>query len=154
MAFWSWLDVPLAVLVLAAARGVPLWLDGRKAFAAPGLMAMAAPDLGPIGFDFDVAGLAESDERLAEPGCLADGPAARDSVVPQLTPCPQCGMPAEITDRFCLDSTDGPIEHVALSCIDGHHFRMAADRLPAPPLAPPSGSGAAKAERISAPMTW
>ena len=27
-------------------------------------------------------------------------------------------------------STDGPAAHVAVSCAAGHHFRMAADRLP------------------------
>ena len=46
------------------------------------------------------------------------------------TPCPDCGAAAEITERFALLSTDGPIAHVALSCVEGHHFRMAADRLP------------------------
>ena len=38
--------------------------------------------------------------------------------------CPECGVPAEITDRFSLPSTDGPVAHVATSCIAGHHFRM------------------------------
>jgi hypothetical protein len=46
--------------------------------------------------------------------------------------CPDCGVPAEITERFSLPSTDGPVSHIALSCAAGHHFRMAADRLPAP----------------------
>jgi len=46
-------------------------------------------------------------------------------------PCPQCELPAEITDQFSLPSTDGPVDHAALSCIDGHHFRMALDRLSA-----------------------
>src|SRR6266436_4309025 len=45
--------------------------------------------------------------------------------------CPDCGVPAEITERFSLPSTDGPLKHVALSCAAGHHFRMAVDRLPA-----------------------
>jgi hypothetical protein len=44
--------------------------------------------------------------------------------------CPECGATAEITERFTLASTDGPVAHVALSCAGGHHFRMAADRLP------------------------
>jgi hypothetical protein len=149
MAFWSWLDVPLAVLVLAAARGIPPWLDRRKAFAAPGFLAMAASGLGPIGFDLHLAGLAESDERLAESGSVADGPAGQDQIAPQLAPCPECGLPAEIQDRFCLDSTDGPVEHVALSCINDHHFRMAADRLPALP----SARDAVGAEDVGA-MTW
>jgi hypothetical protein len=43
--------------------------------------------------------------------------------------CPDCGLPAEILDRFSLDSTDGSIEHIALACIDGHYFRMPADRV-------------------------
>ena len=47
-------------------------------------------------------------------------------------PCPHCGVPAEVTERFSLPSTDGPVGHVALSCAAGHHFRMAVDRLPAP----------------------
>jgi hypothetical protein len=45
--------------------------------------------------------------------------------------CPDCGVPAEITERFSLRSTDGPVDHVALICVAGHHFRMATDRLPA-----------------------
>jgi hypothetical protein len=47
-----------------------------------------------------------------------------------LTSCPQCGAPAEITERFLLASTDGPVPHVALACAAGHHFRMAAEGLP------------------------
>ena len=45
--------------------------------------------------------------------------------------CPECSAAAEITERFTLASTDGPVAHVALSCAGGHHYRMAADRLPA-----------------------
>ena len=48
-----------------------------------------------------------------------------------LISCPECDVPAEVTDRFALASTDGPVDHVALRCAAGHHFRMAADRLPA-----------------------
>jgi len=47
-----------------------------------------------------------------------------------LASCPQCGCPAEITDRFTLASTDGPVPHVVLWCASGHHFRMPAERLP------------------------
>jgi hypothetical protein len=46
-----------------------------------------------------------------------------------IVPCPDCGVPAEITDCCTLPSTDGPVVHVALSCLAGHHFRMAADML-------------------------
>jgi len=48
-----------------------------------------------------------------------------------LVACPECELPAEITERFWLDSTDGPVLHVSVSCVDGHHFRMPAERLPA-----------------------
>jgi hypothetical protein len=130
MAFWSWLDVPVAVVVLAAARGVPLWLDRRNSAI-------------------------ESDEQLAEPGCLADALDPQDLVMPQLTSCPQCGLPAEIRESFNLRSTDGPIEHVALSCIVGHHFRMAADRLPATPLAESRQFDPVRPARTSGPpTTW
>ncbi len=54
------------------------------------------------------------------------------SVQLSLVTCPQCGMPAEIAERFWLSSTDGPVEHIALECVAGHYFRMALDRLPAP----------------------
>jgi hypothetical protein len=53
------------------------------------------------------------------------------SSFPALISCPDCELPAEVVDWFSLDSTDGPVDHVALGCIDGHHFRMALDRLPA-----------------------
>ena len=48
-----------------------------------------------------------------------------------LVPCPACGIPAEVTDRVSLASTDGPVEHLCLRCLDGHHFRTAVDLLPA-----------------------
>ncbi len=48
-----------------------------------------------------------------------------------LIPCPECGVPAEVTDRFSLTGTDGPVEHLALRCSARHHVRMPADLLPA-----------------------
>ena len=41
-----------------------------------------------------------------------------------LTVCPDtdCAVPAEEVDRFVLDSTDGPIVHVATHCANGHHY--------------------------------
>jgi hypothetical protein len=54
-----------------------------------------------------------------------------------LTSCPDCHAPAEITDRFTLASTDGPVPHVAVSCLAGHHYRMPADKLPRPEGQPP-----------------
>ena len=46
------------------------------------------------------------------------------------TSCPGCGAPAEITERFTLASSDGPVAHVAVCCTGGHHYRMAAARPP------------------------
>ena len=33
--------------------------------------------------------------------------------------CPQCGAPAQITERFWLASTAGPVEHLKTGCIKG-----------------------------------
>jgi len=35
---------------------------------------------------------------------------------------PDCGAPAEVIDRFVLESTDGPIEHVKVRCAALHWF--------------------------------
>jgi hypothetical protein len=35
-------------------------------------------------------------------------------------PCPQCGAPAQITERFRLGSTAGPVEHVKTGCVNNH----------------------------------
>ncbi|PJJ54219.1 hypothetical protein CLV56_3727 [Mumia flava] len=47
----------------------------------------------------------------------------------ELTTCPDCGAPAEVTGRFALESTDGPMEHVRLRCVLGHWFVGLAERL-------------------------
>lgn len=39
-----------------------------------------------------------------------------------LTTCPACSAPAEISDRFALESSDGPIEHVRVRCVRRHWF--------------------------------
>jgi hypothetical protein len=46
-----------------------------------------------------------------------------------LVSCPDCGVPAEVTERFRLASTDGPIDHLVVHCAAGHYFRMPADML-------------------------
>lgn len=46
-----------------------------------------------------------------------------------LVPCPECDAPAEITERFRLPSTDGPVELIVVQCVADHYFKMAADRL-------------------------
>ncbi len=40
--------------------------------------------------------------------------------MPEKIPCPQCGAPAQITDRFRLNSTDGPVEHLKTRCVNNH----------------------------------
>jgi hypothetical protein len=52
-------------------------------------------------------------------------------VILQLTVCPEqtCQLPAEITDRFVLSSTDGPIEHVMVHCVARHISTVPVDRL-------------------------
>lgn len=44
--------------------------------------------------------------------------------LPELTSCPECGAPAEITRRNVLESTHGPIEHVGVRCVQKHVFLM------------------------------
>jgi hypothetical protein len=56
-----------------------------------------------------------------------------------LLPCPECGVLAEVTDRFSLPGTTGPVEHLALQCMAGHHLRMPADLLPVPVQRPSPG---------------
>jgi hypothetical protein len=41
-----------------------------------------------------------------------------------LTTCPECAAPAEVTDRAVLESTDGPIEHVRVVCVQRHWFLL------------------------------
>ena len=65
--------------------------------------------------------------------------------------CPDCGVPAEITERFSLPSTHGPVDHIVVHCARGHHFRMPADRLPAAQqegLATPAARGVPVSRRV------
>jgi hypothetical protein len=43
--------------------------------------------------------------------------------------CPSCHEPAEIVDRFTLQSTDGPSRHLKIRCAAGHWYTMPADRV-------------------------
>jgi hypothetical protein len=36
--------------------------------------------------------------------------------------CPDCGLPAEVLDRFVLESTNGPVEHTCIRCVAGSPF--------------------------------
>lgn len=50
--------------------------------------------------------------------------------------CPECGVPGEVLDSFTLASTDGPLAHVTVRCLDGHRFTGLRER-----LAPDAGRG-------------
>jgi hypothetical protein len=39
-----------------------------------------------------------------------------------LLDCPECGLPAEITERFTLGGAPGPVEHIKIVCVTGHWF--------------------------------
>lgn len=53
------------------------------------------------------------------------------AAVPHFVTCPDqdCGCIAEITDRFDLASTDGPLSHVETCCVRRHVFRLPAYRV-------------------------
>jgi hypothetical protein len=38
------------------------------------------------------------------------------------TRCPQCGQSALVERRAVLESTDGPVEHCKVTCVEGHWF--------------------------------
>lgn len=56
-----------------------------------------------------------------------------DGVVSGLVSCPECGLPAEIVDRWELDSTEGPLAHVKTLCVRRHWFLLPAEGLPVEP---------------------
>jgi hypothetical protein len=43
--------------------------------------------------------------------------------------CPECGASARITERFWLDSTDGPVEHLVTGCGNQHWLTPPAETL-------------------------
>jgi hypothetical protein len=45
---------------------------------------------------------------------------AIETTAAQAVQCPSCGLPATITDRFTLNGSPGPVEHVKLVCAAGH----------------------------------
>lgn len=47
----------------------------------------------------------------------------------ETTCCPECGHLAELVDRTVLESTDGPIEHVHVRCVQRHRFWLPAEYL-------------------------
>lgn len=44
-----------------------------------------------------------------------------------LLDCPECAQPTEVVDTFTLPSTDGPVQHLRISCIARHHFVVPVD---------------------------
>ena len=46
----------------------------------------------------------------------------------QIVSCPDlaCLTPAEVLDRWEFASTDGPVEHVKIRCLNGHSFLLPA----------------------------
>jgi hypothetical protein len=47
-----------------------------------------------------------------------------------LVVCPECAAPAEVVDSFALPSTDGPVEHVKVQCLERHWLLLPAAALP------------------------
>ncbi len=45
-------------------------------------------------------------------------------------PEPTCSVPAEVTDRFILPSTDGPVEYMKTYCARRHIFVLPTDAVP------------------------
>ena len=58
--------------------------------------------------------------------------------MPDTIPCPQCGAPAWITERFWLESTDGPIEHLKTGCLSKHWLTPRAETVQPEQLATPA----------------
>jgi hypothetical protein len=44
--------------------------------------------------------------------------------------CPSCGLPAMIADRFTLNGSPAPVEHVKLVCVAGHWSTPPIESLP------------------------
>jgi hypothetical protein len=60
--------------------------------------------------------------------CTLDPAAAQDD---PLLECPTCRLPAQITERFTLRGSPGPVQHVKLACVAGHRYTPPVDQLPA-----------------------
>src|SRR6266511_2503313 len=68
----------------------------------------------------------------------SDVPDDEEPPMDQPIPCPQCGAPAQITERFRLGSTAGPVEHLKTGCVNNHWLTPLAEmvegsRGPCPP---------------------
>jgi hypothetical protein len=52
------------------------------------------------------------------------------------TSCPECGLIAEVEWRAVMESTDGPIEHAKIRCVQKHWFLLPVAALRAPRARP------------------
>jgi hypothetical protein len=59
----------------------------------------------------------------------------------EIVECPECAAPAEVVDRFLLDSTDGPIEHAIVRCVVRHRLTVLVERLASSSATCPGASG-------------
>jgi hypothetical protein len=55
----------------------------------------------------------------------AEDPWTSDS----LRDCPACGLPTEVVERFTVDSSTRPVEHLKLVCVAGHWVTAPVDSL-------------------------
>jgi uncharacterized protein YbaR (Trm112 family) len=62
-------------------------------------------------------------ERIYNP---ADGAADQHL---DIVACPECAATAAVQGRGPVESTDGPLGHVHITCVSGHWFMMPADML-------------------------
>jgi hypothetical protein len=47
----------------------------------------------------------------------------------ELVHCAECAAPAEVVDRFALESTGGPVEHAIVVCVLRHRRTVLVERL-------------------------
>jgi hypothetical protein len=74
------------------------------------------------------------DVHGATQGCTRALNLIREESLMELTTCPECGNAAEIKWRDVLESTDGPIEHVKIVCVERHWFLMPTASLNSPQM--------------------
>ena len=67
------------------------------------------------------------------------------------TLCPECGTLAEVLWRDVIDSTEGPVEHAKIGCINRHWFLLPLCKLERPTSPEPSRHGKPAVLRDSRP---
>ena len=65
--------------------------------------------------------------------------------MPGTIPCPQCGASAQIIERFWLESTAGPVEHVQIGCVNNHWLTPLAETVASAPELTPAAAAAVPA---------